>query len=121
MRKRISGRIFGRTSAKRRALINGIAESLILHERIRTTEARAKEVRRVAERAVTTGKKGTLAARRQLEAKFTSDVARKVVSELAPRFRSRSGGYTRIIKIGHRAGDRAPLALIEFVEREESK
>lgn len=117
MRKRVHVRIFGRKTAQRRALLVGITESLFEHGRIQTTEARAKEVRRVAERAITTGKKGTLASRRALEATFTSKIAKEIVDTIAPRFKERSGGYTRVIKTEHRRGDRARMALIELVER----
>jgi len=119
MRKRIKGRKFGRQTAQRRALLVGITESLFEHGRIKTTVPRAKEVRRIADRAITTGKKGTLASRRRLERTFTSKIAAEIMNTIAPRFQDRAGGYTRIIKAGERKGDRAQIALIELVERGE--
>jgi len=118
MKKRVKGRTLGRTGAQRRALLVGITESLFTHGRIKTTEARAKEARRVADRAITTGKKGTVAARRQLARSFTPKTVKTIVDEVAPRFKDRPGGYTRIIKIAPRAGDRAKLAYLELVEKE---
>jgi large subunit ribosomal protein L17 len=118
MQKRVKGRTLGRTASKRRALLFGITESLFTHGRIRTTEARAKEARRIADRAITTGKKGTIAARRQLARQFAPTTVKTIVDDVAPRFKDRPGGYTRIIKIAPRAGDRARLAYLELVERE---
>lgn len=115
MRKRKLGRKFGRETAQRKALIFGIAESLFERGRIKTTEARAKEVRRVAERAITTGKGGTLHARRQLRKSFRPSVVRSIVGEIAPRYVERNGGYTRITKLGRRPGDRAPMVYIELL------
>ena len=116
MRKRIRGRKFGRPAAQRNALLNGLAQSLFEHGRIKTTETRAKEVRRVAERAITTGKKGTIASRRALEKSFTPTVVKRIVDDIAPKYQDRPGGYTRIIKTGRRVGDQAKTALIELVE-----
>jgi len=118
MRKRKKGRKFGRTADVREAFLYSIAENLFRAGRIKTTEARAKEARRVAERAITTGKIGTLAARRKLESQFSSPVARKVFTDIAPKYTERSGGYTRIIKLGTRRGDRAPMVFLELVEKE---
>jgi large subunit ribosomal protein L17 len=93
--------------------------SLFEHEQIRTTDAKAKELRGVAERMITLGKKGTLHARRQaLETIRSKDVTSKVFDELAERYRERPGGYTRVIKIGQRAGDAAPMSIIELVDRD---
>lgn len=117
MRKRVKGRILGRQSAQRSALLYGITESLFEHGRVKTTVPRAKEVRRLAERAITTGKKGTLASRRRLERRFSSNTAKQIVDTIAPRFSERPGGYTRIIKAGERKGDRAQIAFIELVDR----
>ena len=121
MRKRIKGRVLGRESAQRRALLVGITESLFEHGRVKTTVPRAKEVRRIAERAITTGKKGTLASRRRLERMFTTRTAKDIVDTIAPRFGDRPGGYTRIIKAGERRGDRAKIAFIELVDRGEEE
>ena len=93
--------------------------SLLEHEQIRTTDAKAKELRGVAERMITLGKKGTLHARRQaLRTIRSKDVASKVFGELADRYRERPGGYTRVIKLGQRVGDAAPMAIIELVDRQ---
>lgn len=115
MRKRKVGRKFGRTKAQRNALILGIAESLFEHGKIRTTEARAKEVRRVAERAITCGRGGTLQARRILQKSFRPATVRIIVNDIAPRYKERSGGYTRIIKLGQRSGDRASMVYLELI------
>ncbi len=93
--------------------------SLLEHERIETTDAKAKEVRRVAERLITLGKRGDLHARRQALSVIRSKaVTAKVFDDLALRFRERAGGYTRILKVGQRVGDAAPLSIIELVDRE---
>lgn len=111
------------TSAQRKALIRDLTTALIVHEQIETTEARAKELKRVADRMITLGKKGTLAARRRAAKTVRPVMVRegqtavqKLFDELAPRFSERQGGYTRIYKIMPRVGDNAPMALIEFVE-----
>jgi large subunit ribosomal protein L17 len=123
MRHRNSGRKLCRTSAHRKALYMNLANSLIEHERITTTDAKAKELRRLAERLVTIAKKGMtgdgVAARRQaLSILRTRDNLDALFSKLAPRYQNRQGGYTRILKLGRRAGDNAPLSVIEFVDRE---
>ncbi len=119
MRHLKTGRILGRTTAHRKALFRNMVTALIRRERIRTTLAKAKELRSHVEKTITLGKKGTLHAKR---------LARKVVVEkeafsklfglLSERYAKRDGGYTRIIKIGHRRGDDAPMAFIELVDRE---
>lgn len=123
MRHRNSGRKLGRTSAHRKALYMNLANALIEHERITTTDAKAKELRRLAERLVTIAKKGMtgdgVTARRQaLSILRTRDNLDALFSKLAPRYQNRQGGYTRILKLGRRAGDNAPLSVIEFVDRE---
>jgi len=119
MNHRKSGRKLGRTSAHRKALLRNMVTSLLEHEQIRTTDAKAKELRGVAERMITLGKKGTLHARRQaLRTIRSKDVASKVFGELADRYRERPGGYTRVIKLGQRVGDAAPMAIIELVDRQ---
>ena len=91
--------------------------SLLEHERIRTTDAKAKEVRGLADKMITLGKRGDLHARRQALAVIRDkEVTAKVLGELAERYRERAGGYTRIIKVGNRAGDAAPQAIIELVD-----
>ena len=119
MNHRKTGRKLGRTSSHRKALFRNMVTSLFEHEQIRTTDAKAKELRGVAERMITLGKKGTLHARRQaLETIRSKDVTSKVFDELAERYRERPGGYTRVIKIGQRAGDAAPMSIIELVDRD---
>lgn len=108
---------FGRKTQARAALFKGLVASLIEHGRIRTTLAKAKEIRKHAERAVTLGKKGDLAARRLLIARIgNAAVVDKLITDVSKRFASRPGGYTRIIKAGLRPGDMAPMALLEFVD-----
>lgn len=115
MRHQNAGRKLNRTSAHRTALLRNLVAALIHRERIRTTDAKAKELRRVADRMVTLGKQGTLAARRRAFDRLRDRVAvQKLFGEIAPRFKDRAGGYTRIVKIGLRAGDAAPLSLIEW-------
>jgi large subunit ribosomal protein L17 len=95
--------------------------SLLEHERITTTDARAKEVRKIAEKMITLGKRGDLHARRQaLSVVQQKDVVAKLFDRLAPRFQERAGGYTRIIKVGNRLGDNAPVSIIEFVDQEQA-
>ncbi|MBW2427300.1 MAG: 50S ribosomal protein L17 [Deltaproteobacteria bacterium] len=119
MNHRKTGRKLGRTSAHRKALFRNMVTSLFEHEQIRTTDAKAKELRGVAERMITLGKRGTLHARRQaLRTIRSKEVTSKVFGELAERYRDRPGGYTRVIKLGQRAGDAAPMAIIELVDRE---
>jgi large subunit ribosomal protein L17 len=116
MRHRNAFRKLSRTSAHRKALYRNLASALIEHGRIRTTEAKAKELRRVAERLVSLGKEGTLHARRQALSRLGRvDVVQKLFGELAEAFRERPGGYTRVLKIGVRKGDASPMSLIEFV------
>jgi len=118
MRHLNTGRKLNRTSSHRSALFRNLVTSLLDHEQVRTTDAKAKETRRFAERMITLGKKGTLHARRQALAFIRSEaVVRKLFDEVAPRFQSRPGGYTRVVKLGVRAGDAAPMSLIELVDR----
>lgn len=124
MRHRVEGRKLGRPSGHRLAMMRNLAVSLIMNERIKTTLARAKELRKVAEKMITLGKRGDLSARRQAAAFLNSkEATKKLFEELAPRFKKRNGGYTRIIRVGWRPGDGAPVSLIEFLpeEKEEKK
>ena len=106
----------GRTSAHRSALFRNMVTSLLEHERIETTDAKAREVRRIAERMITLGKRGDLHARRHaLRVIRSRDVAAKVFGDLAERFRERAGGYTRVVKHRVRVGDAAPLSIVELV------
>jgi large subunit ribosomal protein L17 len=111
------GKNFSRKFNARKALIRGLVDSLVKEERILTTLAKAKELRRHVERAITIGKRGDLASRRLLLSRLASGPAvEKVFKTLADRFKNRAGGYTRIIRVGPRAGDKAPMAMIEFVD-----
>ncbi|MFH1111632.1 MAG: 50S ribosomal protein L17 [Patescibacteria group bacterium] len=116
MRHRNKGRILGRTKAPRQALFKNLAASLILYEKLKTTEAKAKEMRGYVERIITKGKINTLASRRLLLKQLpTENSVRKVLEVLSPRYKDRHGGYTRIVKLIRRKGDGAKIALIEFV------
>ena len=117
MRHRKKGAKLGRDAAHRNAMLRNLATDLLRHERVTTTLAKAKAVRPVAERLVTLGKRDTLHARRHA-ARVIRDAAvvRKVFNELAPRYAERPGGYTRIMRLETRAGDRAEMAVIEMVE-----
>jgi large subunit ribosomal protein L17 len=120
MRHLNQGRKLNRTSAHRKALFKNLVLALIRHGRIRTTDAKAKELRRVADRMVTLGKKNDLAARRRAFAFVQShEAVQKLFNEIAPRFKDRNGGYTRVVKFGFRRGDAAPLSIIEFTGAEE--
>lgn len=113
----MSYRKLGLRSDHRRAMLRNAATSLLQAEKISTTEDRAKEVRKVAERMITLGKRGDLHARRQALSYLTSDaVVHKLFTDLAQRYRDRQGGYTRLIKTGFRKGDGAPMVIIELVQ-----
>jgi large subunit ribosomal protein L17 len=117
MRHLKQGRKLGRTTAHRKALLRNLATALMEHERIITTEAKAKELRRVADKLVTLGKRGDLHARRQaLRVIRSNAVVRKLFDEVAPRFSERHGGYTRVLRLGYRPGDAAAMAVIELVD-----
>ena len=119
MRHNNAGRKLNRTSAHRRALFANMATALLEHERITTTEPKARELRRYAEKLISLGKKGTLAARRNAYARLRSDLAVDALfGKLAERYKDRHGGYTRIFKTAPRKGDCAPMAIIELVDRE---
>ncbi len=117
MRHHRSGKKLGRDAAHRKALYANLASSLIEHGRIRTTEAKAKAVRPIVEKMITLGRRGDLAARRQALAYLRSqDAVHLLFAEVAPRFANRNGGYTRIVKLGQRAGDGAETAYLELVD-----
>jgi large subunit ribosomal protein L17 len=121
MRHRHGQRKLNRTSSHRQAMFANMASSLIRHEQIITTVPKAKELRPVVERLVTLAKKGGLANRRQAASRLRDeDMAKKLFDVLGPRYAERPGGYTRILKAGFRHGDNAPMAVIEFVDRDES-
>jgi large subunit ribosomal protein L17 len=117
MRHRARVSTFGRKTGPRRALLRGLVTSLVEHGRIKTTLAKAKELRRHVEKAVTLGKKQDLHAYRLLLSRYPNEATvSTIVRDLAPRFKDRSGGYTRILKLGARPGDNAEMAFIEFVD-----
>ena len=108
---------FGRHRGPRKALIRGLVHSLVEHERIKTTLSKAKTVRPLVEKAITMGKRGDVHSRRLLLSRYPNKTTvEKIIDDLAPRFQDRQGGYTRIIKLGFRSGDQAPLAYLEFVD-----
>ena len=116
MRHRAKGRQLSRTSSHKRALLNNMAASLFEHGRVVTTEAMAKELRPFAEKLITLARRGDLHARRLVERRIKDrDTLGKLFSEIGPRFAARPGGYTRILKMGHRPGDGADIARIELL------
>lgn len=121
MRHGKKGRKLNRTASHRKALFANMAASLIEHEQITTTLPKAKELRPVVEKLITLGKRGDLHARRQaISAIRDVEMVRKLFDTLAPRYGERKGGYTRVMKAGFRFGDNAPMAVIEFVDRDVS-
>lgn len=121
MRHKMSGRKLNRTAEHRKALFSNMAAALIKHEQITTTLPKAKDLRPIVEKLVTLGKRGDLHARRQLiSALKDAKLADKVIATLGTRYKDRNGGYIRIMKAGFRYGDMAPLAVIEFVDRDEN-
>jgi large subunit ribosomal protein L17 len=119
MRHNKSGRRLGRNSSHRKAMMRNMVTSLFDAERITTTDSRAKELRKLAERLITLGKRGDLHARRQAaEVIMDRKVVTKLFERIAPRFATRPGGYTRILKLGSRLGDNAPQSIIELVEED---
>lgn len=119
MRHRNKGRRFNRSSSHRKAMLSNLCNALIKHEQIKTTLPKAKDLRPVVEKLVTLAKRGGLHARRQAYAYLPEEkVVAKLFDELAGRYADRPGGYTRIIKAGFRYGDAAPMAIIEFVDRD---
>ncbi len=117
MRHKVAGRQLGRPTGHRRAMYRNLVTDLLGYEKITTTEAKAKEVRSLAERIITLGKNGGLHSRRQaLSFILDKKVAEKVFTELAPRYAERPGGYTRITKLGRRLGDGAPMVQLELVK-----
>ena len=117
-----TGSKLGRTSSHKEAMLRNMVTSVIKHERIRTTDMKAKELRKIAEKMITLGKRGTLHARRQaLAVVRDEDMVSKLFGELAERFRDREGGYTRIVKTGYRFGDNAPVSILEYIPDEKKK
>jgi len=116
MRHRNNVKKLDRKRGPRKALLRGLATNLILYEKIKTTDARAKVIKSVVEKLITKGKKNNLTARRQLlEYLYVENAAKKVLEVLSPRYKDRKGGYLRIIKIGPRQGDGAQIVQVEFV------
>src|SRR5882762_7102442 len=121
MRHGFAHRRFNRTPEHRRAMFANMAAALIKHEQIVTTLPKAKDLRPIVEKLVTLGKRGDLHARRQAIAQMRdTPMVKKLFEVLGPRYKDRSGGYTRVLKAGYRYGDSAPVAVIEFVDRDES-
>lgn len=121
MRHGMRGRKLGRKSAHRKSMFSNLASALIKHEQISTTLPKAKDLRPIVEKLITLGKRGDLHARRQvLSVLKDGDLTNKLFSTLAERYKARQGGYIRVLKAGFRYGDNAPMAIIEFVERDES-
>ncbi|MBI3627938.1 MAG: 50S ribosomal protein L17 [Candidatus Sungbacteria bacterium] len=115
MQHRRRGRIFGRKTDQRKAFMKSLVSALVLRRRIQTTEARAKELRPAVEKLVTKAKAGTLAKRRQIISATSPKIAGILIEKIAPNYKDRNGGYTRIMKLGVRKSDAARLAIIEFV------
>ena len=116
MRHRKKNKILDRKKGSRKALLRNLATNLILHEKIQTTEGKAKALKPVVEKLITKGKAGDLHARRELmKYLYLENAVKKVLEDLGPRYKERKGGYTRIVKLGARQGDTAKMAQIEFV------
>ena len=121
MKHNIKNKKLNKTSSHRKAMLMNMSNALIKHEQIKTTLAKAKELRRFVEKIVTLGKKGDLLSRRKaISILQDQKMSKKVFDVLAQRYKERAGGYTRIIKLGNRFGDNAPTAVIEFVDRDEA-
>ena len=122
MKHRVVGRRLDRTTEHRTAMLRNLVTSLLDHERIKTTAPKAKELKRFADKIITLGKKGTAHARRTAAADVRDTaVLEKLFGDVAERFKSRPGGYTRIIRVGNRVGDNAEMAYIELVDRKKAK
>ena len=121
MKHNIKNKKLNKNSSHRKAMFMNMSNALIKHEQITTTLAKAKELRRFVEKIVTLGKKGDLLSRRKaISILQDQKMSKKVFDVLAKRYKARAGGYTRIVKLGNRYGDNAPIAVIEFVDRDES-
>jgi large subunit ribosomal protein L17 len=116
MNKKNKGRKFSRKIGPRKALFKVLVNNFLLHEKIKTTEAKAKELRSIAEKMITRAKDSTLADRRILAASLTPKLTKKIIEEIAPKYQGRAGGYTRITKLGPRNSDGARMAIIELVK-----
>ena len=116
MKHRVKGKIFGRTKKQRSALMKGLVESLVQHEKITTTEAKAKNLRPIIEKLITKGRDKSLSNIRNLTSTTNRLTAKKISEILGPRYQSREGGYTKITKLAPRKSDGSPIAIIEFVK-----
>ncbi|MGB2762463.1 MAG: 50S ribosomal protein L17 [Minisyncoccales bacterium] len=116
MKKQKKGRKFSRQRDQRKALLKSLASALVLNEKIKTTEAKSKEVSKFVEKNITKAKKGTITARRLLTKFFSPKIVKKLINDIGPRYKKRKGGYTRIIKLGSRKSDGARMAIIELVK-----
>jgi len=120
MRHRVSGKLFGRTANQRKALLRGLMASLFEHQRIETTLAKAKEVKKLAERVITLGVRGDLHSKRiALSYVPNRSAVARLFNEIAPRFSGRNGGYLRLVKTRNRVNDGAPMAVLEFIDYED--
>ncbi len=117
MRKKVFGRQFSRDVNERKALFKSLLSSLVLNEQIKTTEAKAKAIRGAADKLVTKARRGGLQAYRLLQPELNGDAVKKMVSDIAPRFTARQGGYTRIIRLERRFSDNAQMVVMEWVEK----
>ncbi|MBU1745424.1 MAG: 50S ribosomal protein L17 [Proteobacteria bacterium] len=116
------GSKLGRTTSHRKAMLRTMVTSLLKYEKIQTTDMKAKELKKVADKMITLGKRGDLHARRQAASYVRErDVVGKLFGEMSERYKERAGGYTRIVKSGYRAGDNAPMSIIEFVRNAEAE
>lgn len=119
MRHRVAGRKFGLPTDQRLALLRGLVRSLLLHEKIETTETRAKEARRIADKVITTARQNSVHARREARKLLNDeDLVKRLFDQIAPKFADRPGGYTRITRIGFRRGDAAPMVKLELTIEE---
>lgn len=116
MNKRKPGRKLSRKRNQRRALLKSLGNALISNEKIKTTEAKAKEVSRFMEKFITKARKGDLASRRLLAKFFSEEAVKKLIDEIGPRYKERKGGYTRVVKLGPRKGDGARMATVELIK-----
>lgn len=116
MRKRKKGRKLSRGKNQRKALLKSLVSALFLKEKIKTTEAKAKELAPFAEKQITQARQNNLSSRRLLVSLFSETVVKKLVTDIAPRYKDRKGGYTRIVKLGQRKTDGAKMAIIELVK-----
>jgi large subunit ribosomal protein L17 len=122
MRHKVDGRLFGRPANQRKALLKGLVMSLLEHERIETTVAKAKETKKLAEKIITLGLKGDLHSKRLALSYVTNRaVVSRLFSEIAPRFSGRNGGYLRIVHTRNRVNDSAPMAVVEFIDYEDMR